>query len=165
MSEDKSEVKSPEGQPDGGLNPKTVKYLQERPKRIESYSDKLRETVEEISRFLAEIKKQSGVTYYSNHVISTDEQAYYDPQDDNYLAVAHGTDIGLCLAYINPNAGRKTRSGHKDFPCSFSRAELINTVKVLPQFLGEYAEELQNQGKEIQEFTERAERIKNILSE
>lgn len=134
-----------------------VRYLEERSKNISKYSDKLRKAVQQVSDYLALIRKQSGIIYVSSHVVSRDNWG-----EPLYLTIFDGWHVGLALCYIAPNGDYLP---DKQYVSDFSRDELIETVKVLPQFLREYAEELKESEKEIKEFSEKAERIANILSE
>lgn len=158
MSEDKSEV-SPEEQPSGGLDPELVKYINERARNVESYSDKLRKAIEEIDNYLEEIAKQSGVGF-CGPAIEHDEEGMpiFLAIDKNYRATV--PYWGLCLTYFNGvehNFGKLLKSASRD--------QIKKAVPLLPKFLRDYAKELRESEQELKEFSDKAERIANILSE
>lgn len=151
------------------LSPDVVYHINERAKHTQSYSDRLRKIVDRVSGYFKQIREQSGIVFVSDHVVSLNTERSDPTLAPNLLAV---TGYGLSLLYPLPHAkGLVVEYGGIDFKygkkrtSSFSREELMETVRVLPQFFQDYAEELENNEVKIKGFAEKAEKIASICSE
>jgi len=135
-----------------------VKYLEERAKRIAKYSDKLSDAIDKIDRFLEEVGETAGVKFIDTEVFYEHKLPDYGETEEFRLAVAKRR-LGWGLM-VERKLG--TYSG-LEYLIRKSRDVKKAAVKRLPAFLKAYAEALEQTEKEVKEFSEKAERIAQIL--
>jgi len=137
-------------------------YILQRSQNIQIYSNKLREAIRRLDVFIGEIVKETGVYYIHPKKI----EYISDPEEwqlDLYIAFCKHTYHSWRVCYGIALVVNKELWNFYNWLHLASRNIIKNSVKLLPEAIIVYSQKLEQEGKQLKQFADFAEKIAELI--